>query len=786
MKKLFTLLVLVVFVASTVMAASKYATATGNWSAITWYDAATAGNTTTAPTSTDDVFINNGVTVIIDQAVTVANLTIGQGTSGTLIFNSTAHAVSVGNVTVAAGAKFVTGLQATGDISTSSTTIVNVSSTVGVAVGMTITGTGIPTSTTVTAFDANTITLSAAATATTSALALTIGGAVATNTMSITGNIINNGTFDMSLNSSTMICNVTFSGTGEQDISGTSPVLTRFRGITLAKSTASDKVKSTIDTYFGGSGLLLLTTGTWEQNAGNLINTSGNQTLGSANGVLLIDGSGGYTNYNSTYSNASLGASLAVSAGTFTVNTTGIVRIGCGNNSLTCTTPGVVNLTAGTIFISGRLTLTTGTSTINGANIFIDPNPSFAGASALSGGSNAFEVSGTSGVFNFSSGSVTLVNPTNTAAAGRDLKITSTGTVNITNGIIYIGDGVSTTVSTGSAIYNGFVNGSSVAIPNLVIRTGGLTGRNFGLKTSISVGKLTMTSGAIESVSGTTVTYTTGGTLTYNAAAAQTSTDVEFPATGGPANLTINNANGVALHAARTISGALTLTSGKLSLGANDFTLGSISGASAINYIVTNGAGRLIQPVAATTTTLFPVGASATSYDPVSVTPATASNFSVKVSGTLSGSPTYGVRYNAKEWDITPVTPSSTLIALTPSNIVESVISPVIGHYLSGAYTNSSATMTNSNTTFTGTFDTFSPFVTGANIDVTALAQTKTDGVSFDGQTVQNPTHQSLRVYDATGRFVLSSTDNINMSSKTKGVYLVQSQSGVLKVALIK
>ena len=156
--------------------------------------------------------------------------------------------------------------------------------------------------------------------------------------------------------SSTTICNVTFNGTGEQTLSGTTPVLTRFRGITLSKSTKDDKVKSTIDTQFGGSGLLLLTKGTWEQYAGNLINLSGNQTLGSADGVLLIDGTGGFTNYNgTTYTSAS----LAVSTGTFTVNTSGTVQIGTGANSVTCTTPGIINLTSGTVLINGRLTITT-------------------------------------------------------------------------------------------------------------------------------------------------------------------------------------------------------------------------------------------------------------------------------------------------------------------------------------------------------------------------------------------------------------------------------------------
>ena len=188
--------------------------------------------------------------------------------------------------------------------------------------------------------------------------------------------------------------------------------------------------------------------------------------------------------------------------------------------------------------------------------------------------------------------------------------------------------------------------------------------------------------------------------------------------------LNINSAGGVSLANAGTLNGTLSLTSGKLSLGANDLTIastGTITGASSASYIVTNGSGKLILPVAAGTTTLLPIGASSSSYDPVSVNSATATTFAAKVYSTLSGTPVYGVRYNQKEWDLAPATSSSTVVSLSPSNIIEAVANPVIGRFVSGAYINSAATMANSNSTFTGTFDTFSQFVTGANVDVTDI-----------------------------------------------------------------
>ena len=105
----------------------------------------------------------------------------------------------------------------------------------------------------------------------------------------------------------------------------------------------------------------------------------------------------------------------------------------------------------------------------------------------------------------------------NAAAAGRDLKITSTGTVNISPDVkIYVGDGVSTRTST---TYTGFVNGSTLTIPNLTVQTGGIVGRNLGLLNSLTVNKLTMTSGNL--ILGTydlTVLNPDGLTLTSNPA----------------------------------------------------------------------------------------------------------------------------------------------------------------------------------------------------------------------------------------------------------------------------
>jgi hypothetical protein len=265
-------------------------TGTGLWSTMTWSPPGTPG-------VLDNVIIADGNTVTIDGAVSITNLTVGQGTSGILTFDGVAaRAVTIsGNVTVAAGGIFI--VQSSG------------------------------------AF---------------------------TNTMSIGGDLTNNGTFDMSRASSSTICNVTFNKNGDQGISGTG-TLTRFRGVTLNK--ASGKVLCSIDVAIAGSGLFVLTAGTWEQSSGSFKVLTSNQTIGP--GTFILSGSGSYNAYN-------IASSISVT-GTLTVNTTGSLQTGSGNNNVTVT--GTANFSAGTILIWGKLTLNGGTTNITGANISIDPQP---------------------------------------------------------------------------------------------------------------------------------------------------------------------------------------------------------------------------------------------------------------------------------------------------------------------------------------------------------------------------------------------------------------------------
>ena len=74
--------------------------------------------------------------------------------------------------------------------------------------------------------------------------------------------------------------------------------------------------------------------------------------------------------------------------------------------------------------------------------------------------------------------------------------------------------------------------------------------------------------------------------------------------------------------------------------------------------------------------------------------------------------------------------------------------------------------------------------VVWAKGNATGLNTATVSGVSFDGQTIRNNSNLYLQVFDITGRLIVSSSENINMSPAVKGVYLVKSTLGTLKIIL--
>jgi hypothetical protein len=100
MKKIFSLFFTLVFAGASFAGTITSTTTGGNWSAAsTWVGSV-------APAAGDDVIIANGATVTIDASVNCTSLTVGQGTSGILQYNTTSSARTLtvsGNMIINAG-----------------------------------------------------------------------------------------------------------------------------------------------------------------------------------------------------------------------------------------------------------------------------------------------------------------------------------------------------------------------------------------------------------------------------------------------------------------------------------------------------------------------------------------------------------------------------------------------------------------------------------------------------------------------------------------------------------
>ncbi|MDD2797246.1 MAG: T9SS type A sorting domain-containing protein [Bacteroidales bacterium] len=287
--------------------------------------------------------------------------------------------------------------------------------------------------------------------------------------------------------------------------------------------------------------------------------------------------------------------------------------------------------------------------------------------------------------------------------------------------------------------------------------------------------------------SGVNGNVATSGTKTLDASANYIFDGVTAQTTGAlltaANNVEINNSSNVALSGATTLSGALTLTSGKISLGANNLTVGTtINGGSATNYVITDGAGKVNIPANSGVTTQIPVGISASSFDPASVNPVTATSFAVKVSSTLSGTAGDLEIFYPREWDITPAVASSTILSLSPSASVVPVsmtYQPVVYHYENSAYT--PVWSAYSNGTFTCTFSNFSPFVTGEGL-ATALNPSYLDVKVFsrEKQIVVNGTmDETISIYTINGQLIenTKATGSQTIINLKSGLYLVSVKS---------
>jgi len=112
---------------------------------------------------------------------------------------------------------------------------------------------------------------------------------------------------------------------------------------------------------------------------------------------------------------------------------------------------------------------------------------------------------------------------------------------------------------------------------------------------------------------GFNISYGNNATLFFNRGANITTSDLVWPATDGPTNLSVDNINGINLHADRTLEGGLTLNGGNIFLGTSTLTMGAASpevdGAPNVGrMVIMNGTGTMRKIFDAAGSFTFPIG----------------------------------------------------------------------------------------------------------------------------------------------------------------------------------
>jgi hypothetical protein len=338
---------------------------------------------------------------------------------------------------------------------------------------------------------------------------------------------------------------------------------------------------------------------------------------------------------NAATTNLNLRNFISTKTTTLIVRSSGTVNIygnllaptaGAGTSSLTVESGGTINFKGYNNTINGTCDLSKATTTIAGT---IDFNASATGSRSL----------GTSNI---------------------------TGTLRMKDNVFPAG--TLTLGSTAIAEYYGTtatLPATPTSYPNLTINNSG----GAALSSSITV------NGALNLAAGT---LTLGAnTLTANGTVTKTSGNIDASAspmnfgntapltlpvgayTGAVNSLTMNGAGGITLSELLTVTNALTLTSGNITLGANNLVLnGAVSGGSNSSHVVTNSSGVVKR--LAITAGVFPVGPTAGAYNPITIANSVANDFAVNVA--IDAAPT---RINNPEvtlgrtWNITSLTASA-------------------------------------------------------------------------------------------------------------------------------
>jgi hypothetical protein len=603
---------------------------------------------------------------------------------------------------------------------------------------------------------------------------ITIAGTLTMNSsayLTISGNLINNGTLTAGTGTTVEFSNAV------QSVSGSST--TTFRNLTVNSSTslslnANAAVAGTLTVAANKTLIVNATTLTINTGAtGSISGTLQNSGTVTTTGALTFTSTGVYdhkfTSSAGTIPTATWTAGSTCQITGYTSNTTAPGGATQAFSKFVWNCPsqtGGFSFAGGLNTVNSDFTLTntgsgslslggTGTGNLSIGGNYIQTGGSFSvSLSAARTVTIAGDFSLTGGTFDLSS-STTAANTVTVNIAGDFTHtagtITETGAVTTTNIVfnkagtqVYTSGGtlansVDFTVNSGSTLQMG-TSASPATISSG--SSGSFTLSNGATLAITSAAGITSTgaSGNIQ-LSGTR-TFNTGANYSYIGSAAQ-ATGNGLPATVN--NLTINNTaggTGVTLTGSITVNGILNFANGLLTTGANTVTIasaGSITNAAAAKYV----SGKLAKVFTSTTPFTFPIGKGG-NYRPAVFTYAAAPGtktvtleqfeaaFPVTVPASVSVA-SFGNRY----WNITQNTTGTAFtIALNNSGVSPAGTARIIRSEGGGASSSNAATFSSPNYSNTATF------ATGNVSNNVALGETAIP-LTITGVTVT-----STKVYD--------------------------------------
>lgn len=466
-------------------------------------------NCTCVPTAGDEVTVANAHNVTLDVNGFCKSLTVGQGSNGTLTIGNNATARS---------------LVVSGDL------LINTGAN------------------------------------------FTNGNANATHNMTVSGNVTNNGTLNLSPTAN-RICNVTFNSNSSQTITG-SGAITYFNRITMNMGSSMSNVLEVNTSTFAvrPTNFLTLTSGMFKLSSpsGTLNAFTGATTLTNTAGIWLNNSASTLITGNSitNYGN------IRVSAGTFS--------IGDANNENLIVDGGNITLDGGNMVIAGRLARSGLTARMN-FSISANSSLVLGNVGSTTGSEAIFRLDEQGSSFSMTGGSITL-----RRSGNNNFGFVNTSTTNVTvsGGTLFVADASSPASQT-------ITINSTAPLHNLILGTG------VAATASLQTNSLTVNN-ALSINSGTFIAnnlpirlagdwtnnglFTAGNSsVTFNGSIAQNITGTNSTSFN---HLVISNSStaGVTCQAPVSLSGSLSLNNGLLHTDlSNILSLQSTAGANSGN-----------------------------------------------------------------------------------------------------------------------------------------------------------------------------------------------------------